>query len=191
MVYSSRLRPIVLNFAPKNIIWSFNADTHVTDWLEAMGHDHDVVTDEDIHDEGLEALAGYSVIVTGTHPEYWSTPMWDALTAYFGQGGRMMYLGGNGFLLAHRLSSRTAGRGDRNPARREWSALLGRRGRASIITASPANTAACGNVSVGRRKAWSASVRLPRASIHAAGMCASPAPTTRVQAGSWKASTTR
>jgi len=97
VVYSSRLRPIVLNFAPKNIIWSFNADTHVTDWLEAMGHDHDIVTDEDIHYEGLDALAGYNVIVTGTHPEYWTTPMWDALTAYFGQGGRMMYLGGNGF----------------------------------------------------------------------------------------------
>ncbi|MBM3561474.1 MAG: N,N-dimethylformamidase, partial [Alphaproteobacteria bacterium] len=97
VVYSSRLRPIVLNFNPKSIVWSFNADTHVTDWLEARGFDFDVVTDEDIQDEGVAALEDYNVVVTGTHPEYWSTEMWDALVAYFDRGGRMMYLGGNGF----------------------------------------------------------------------------------------------
>jgi len=37
------------------------------------------------------------VVVTGAHPEYWSTPMWDAMTAYLRGGGRLMYLGGNGF----------------------------------------------------------------------------------------------
>ena len=97
VVYASRLRPVVINFNPKSIIWSFNADTHVTDWMEAEGFDFDVVTDEDIHAEGVAALEGYKVIVTGAHPEYWSTDMWDALTAYFDRGGRMMYLGGNGF----------------------------------------------------------------------------------------------
>ncbi|MEM7124405.1 MAG: N,N-dimethylformamidase beta subunit family domain-containing protein, partial [Pseudomonadota bacterium] len=96
-MYSSRLRPIVLNYSPKGSIWSFNADTHVTDWMEAKGHAYDVVTDEAIHYEGLEALAPHNVIVTGTHPEYWSTVMWDAMIAYLGQGGRLMYLGGNGF----------------------------------------------------------------------------------------------
>ena len=97
VVYASRLRPVVINFNPKSIIWSFNADTHVTDWMEAEGFDFDVVTDEDIHAEGVAALEGYRVIVTGAHPEYWSTPMWDALAAYFDRGGRLMYLGGNGF----------------------------------------------------------------------------------------------
>ncbi len=96
-IYSSRLRPIVLNFNPKSIIWSFNADTHVTDWMEAQDFDFDIVTDEEIHYEGVSALADYNVIVTGAHPEYWTTQMWDALTAYFDGGGRMMYLGGNGF----------------------------------------------------------------------------------------------
>jgi len=42
-------------------------------------------------------LEPYRVIITGAHPEYWSTPMWDAMVAYQGQGGRLMYLGGNGF----------------------------------------------------------------------------------------------
>ncbi len=94
--YSSRLRPI-FNMRPKTSLWSLNADTHVTDWLEAIGQDFDIVTDEDIHTEGLDSLAPYRVVMTGAHPEYWSTPMWDAMVAYQGQGGRLMYLGGNGF----------------------------------------------------------------------------------------------
>ncbi len=95
--YSSRLRPLVNNYSPKSAIWSFNADTHVTDWLEASGIPFDVVTDEDIHEDGVAALADHRVIITGTHPEYWSTDMLDALAAYFDRGGRLMYLGGNGF----------------------------------------------------------------------------------------------
>lgn len=94
--YSSRLRPI-FNMRPKGNLWSLNADTHVTDWLEAIGQAYDVVTDEDIHQEGISALDDYRVVVTGAHPEYWSTPMWEAMVAYQQQGGRLMYLGGNGF----------------------------------------------------------------------------------------------
>jgi len=94
--YSSRLRPI-FNMRPKTGLWSFNADTHVTDWLETIGQAYDVVTDEDLHEEGLAALAPYRVVITGAHPEYWSTPMWDAMVAYQSSGGRLMYLGGNGF----------------------------------------------------------------------------------------------
>ncbi len=94
--YSSRLRPI-FNMRPKTGLWSFNADTHVTDWLETMGQSFDVVTDEDLHQEGVAAMAPYRVVITGAHPEYWSTPMWDAMVAYQQRGGRLMYLGGNGF----------------------------------------------------------------------------------------------
>ena len=43
--YSSRLRPI-LNMRPKRALWSFNADLHVTDWLEQLGEPYDVVDDE-------------------------------------------------------------------------------------------------------------------------------------------------
>ena len=103
--YSSRLRPI-LNMRPKftwwcggigSELWAFNSDTHITDWLEAIGHDYDVITDEDLHSEGVALLAPYRVILTGTHPEYYSTAMWDAMRDYLHGGGRMMYLGGNGF----------------------------------------------------------------------------------------------
>ena len=94
--FSSRLRPIV-NMKAKAPPWGFNADTNVTDWLEHTGHAYDVITDEDLHGEGVDLLAPYRVVITGTHPEYDSTAMLDALAAYLAQGGRLMYLGGNGF----------------------------------------------------------------------------------------------
>ena len=103
--YSSRLRPI-LNMRPKHMsalggdgssLWQFNADTHITDWLEAKGYDFDVITDEDLHYEGLALLKPYQVILSGTHPEYHSLQMWDAMKAYQNQGGRLMYMGANGW----------------------------------------------------------------------------------------------
>ncbi len=95
-MYTSRLRPL-FNVAPKTPNWSYNADTHLTDWMEAKSFDYDVITDDDIHREGLSVLSPYQVVVTGAHPEYWSTPMWRAMTTYLDDGGRLMYLGGNGF----------------------------------------------------------------------------------------------
>ena len=100
--YSTRLRPI-LNMRPRyhmralNCPHQFPADLHLIDWLEAKGHAHDVITDENLHAEGLDLLAPYKVIITGSHPEYWSGPMLDAIETYLNTGGRLMYLGGNGF----------------------------------------------------------------------------------------------
>ncbi|HEV8718505.1 MAG TPA: N,N-dimethylformamidase beta subunit family domain-containing protein [Candidatus Binatia bacterium] len=103
--YSSRLRPI-LNMRPKHtstaggfgsMLWQFNADTHITDWLEAMGYEFDVITDEDLHYQGFELLKPYGVILTGSHPEYHSRQMWDAMMAYQQHGGRLMYMGANGW----------------------------------------------------------------------------------------------
>ncbi len=98
--YSSRLRPI-LNMAPSflgaNGLWGLPADLDLVDWLNARGYQYDVVTDEDLHREGLALLRPYKVIVTGTHPEYWSGAMLDAMEEYLATGGRLMYLGGNGF----------------------------------------------------------------------------------------------
>ena len=104
--YSSWLRPIV-NMRPKyNQHWLhegkgaphlLNADLHLADWLETRGFRFDVVTDEDLHREGLEILRPYRVMLTGSHPEYWSVRMLDTLESYLADGGRVMYLGGNGF----------------------------------------------------------------------------------------------
>jgi len=104
--YSSRLRPI-LNMRPGHttawvgaggtIPWQFNADTHILDWLEARGISYDVATDEDLHYEGIDLLSRYRAVVTGSHPEYWSTPMHDALSSWINDGGRLAYIGANGF----------------------------------------------------------------------------------------------
>ncbi|MDP9136936.1 MAG: N,N-dimethylformamidase large subunit [Pseudomonadota bacterium] len=102
---SSRLRP-VLNFSPHyhswvgghgSGLWQYNADTHLLDWLEHRGVDYDVITDEDLHYDGYKLLKDYRVILTGTHPEYHSTPMWDGMKKWLDGGGRLMYLGANGW----------------------------------------------------------------------------------------------
>jgi N,N-dimethylformamidase len=75
----------------------FPADLYIVGWLGRTGLGFDVLTDEDLHLEGSDALRPYRVIVTGSHPEYWSRPMIEALQHYLGSGGKLMYLGGNGF----------------------------------------------------------------------------------------------
>ena len=94
--YASRLRPM-LNFRPGLYTFNYLNDTHVVAWLAARGFEFDIVTDEDIHAEGADLLSRYRVVITGSHPEYTSTRMWDAFDDYQRTGGRHMYLGGNGF----------------------------------------------------------------------------------------------
>jgi N,N-dimethylformamidase len=94
--HASRRRPLV-NHGPCTDVWNFNADTHILSWLNTLGQECDVFTDEDLDREGLALLQRYRCIVTGTHPEYWSSRMWRAMMAYRDAGGRLLYLGGNGF----------------------------------------------------------------------------------------------
>ncbi len=101
-VYVSHLRPI-LNMRPKfrYRVWAaparFPADLYLIDWLDAQGIEADVVTDHDLHAEGVGLLAPYRAVLTGAHPEYWTVAMLRGLRAYLARGGRLMYLGGNGF----------------------------------------------------------------------------------------------
>ena len=104
--YSSYLRPI-LNMRPSYYSAAladgrgspdqFSADLHLIDWLEGKGHRYDVITDEDLYREGVDLLSPYRVILSGSHPEYWSGGMLDSVESYLRNGGRFMYLGGNGF----------------------------------------------------------------------------------------------
>ncbi len=102
-IYSSRLRPM-LNFRPKVVAyWNsagrhFCADLYMLGWLHREDISVDVVTDEDVHRDGIDLLARYDVVLTGSHPEYPTEPMLDALVDYTATGGRVMYLGGNGFV---------------------------------------------------------------------------------------------
>jgi N,N-dimethylformamidase len=90
--YASRLRPIRFPFTVK-----FLDDMYMIAWLEAKGLPYDIITDDDLNVEGASLLAPYKVIITGSHPEYCSAPMMDAIQSYLNNGGRLMYMGGNGF----------------------------------------------------------------------------------------------
>jgi N,N-dimethylformamidase len=65
--------------------------------LTEEGIGHDVITDEDLHGDGMPLLSPYHVVLTGSHPEYWTTRMLTAMQDFLERGGRLMYLGGNGF----------------------------------------------------------------------------------------------
>ena len=58
------------------------ADLYITDWLNHINIDFDIITDHDLHWEGAAALEPYNVVLTGQHPEYSSGQMLDALTSY-------------------------------------------------------------------------------------------------------------
>ena len=94
--YSSRLRP-VLAMQPLARMSGFTVDMLIVDWLEHTGLAFDILTDEDLHREGADLLSRYRVVVTGSHPEYYSLGMLDAVETWLNEGGRLMYMGGNGF----------------------------------------------------------------------------------------------
>lgn len=95
--FSSRHRPLT-NMRPRhNRIWGLPADMNIIAWLEQLGIEYEVITDEDLHEEGEALLGRYRAVLTGSHPEYYSTAMLDSVDRYLREGGRWMYLGGNGF----------------------------------------------------------------------------------------------
>ncbi len=104
--YSSRLRPS-LTMRPNYIticrpfggsgMRHLPADTHLFSWLEHSGYEFDMVTDDDLHREGCDLLRPYQVVITCSHPEYHTSNTLDAVYEYSRSGGRLMYMGGNGF----------------------------------------------------------------------------------------------
>ena len=72
-------------------------DSYIADWLDRIGVACDVLTDHDLHDEGAELLAPYRTVIAAQHPEYHSARMMAGLETFLEAGGRLMYLGGNGF----------------------------------------------------------------------------------------------
>jgi N,N-dimethylformamidase len=83
----------------------FQADSHLIAWLHAKGIGYDIITDEELHIDGVTAIKDYAAVTTGSHPEYHTSQTLDALTAYRDGGGSFLYLGGNGFywrIVRHR-----------------------------------------------------------------------------------------
>lgn len=107
--YSSRLRPLVDVQPGTTKTWALQADLLVTAWLERSGYAFDIVTDEDLHRDGAEALEGYRLVITGSHPEYMSLAMRQAFDKHLATSGRLIYLGGNGFYMRVAFSDSITG----------------------------------------------------------------------------------
>lgn len=101
-VHSTHLRPIP-NLRPSYRSWLQNAPRHLSadlylvDWLTEQRREFDVITDHDLSEQGARLLEPYDLVITGSHPEYVSETMLDALESHTAAGGALMYLGGNGF----------------------------------------------------------------------------------------------
>jgi hypothetical protein len=65
-------------------------------WLEREGFSYDFFGETQLH-SGVLDLDQYRVLMISTHPEYWSSDMYFKVKNWvFEQGGRLIYLGGNG-----------------------------------------------------------------------------------------------
>ena len=100
--YASSRRPL-LNLRP-DYVWPLldaphgpGLDLRLMGLLDRGRVPFDVLTDHDLDEAGLAALEPYRLVITGGHPEYWTAAMLDALDAFVAGGGRVAYLGGNGF----------------------------------------------------------------------------------------------
>ncbi|WP_437222821.1 N,N-dimethylformamidase beta subunit family domain-containing protein [Planctomicrobium sp. SH661] len=72
------------------------AEWRLLGWLEREKISYDLYTETQLHRKVLD-LSAYSVLLLGPHPEYWTRDMYYRVKNWvFHEGGRLMYLGGNG-----------------------------------------------------------------------------------------------
>lgn len=72
------------------------AEWRLFGWLEREGLEYDLYAETQFH-QGVLHLDAYQVVITSTHPEYWSKEMYFNLKEWvFERGGKLLYLGGNG-----------------------------------------------------------------------------------------------
>lgn len=107
----------------------FGQDIHLLGWLDHEGLDYEVLTDEAVHAGGSDLLSTYRAVVYASHPEYISEAIMDATADHVETGGRVVYLGGNGFYWVVSLDPHT---GDTIELRRfagtqGWAAAPGER----------------------------------------------------------------
>jgi len=78
-------------------------ELHFSRWLDESSVKFDCLTDLDL-DRGPVG-SGVRLLILSTHPEYWSTQMYNHLEAFLASGGSLLYLGGNGIYWKSDLSS--------------------------------------------------------------------------------------
>ena len=178
--YTSYHRPI-MNYAARSTVrpgvgapWQFPADLSIiVGWLEHMGkYDYEVLTDEDLHRDGLAALKPYGT-VHQHHPlpNITRNAMLDATEDYSGRGRPPTLPLCQRLLLDGRVPGRRALDHGGPQARSRLAglagppgrALSGDDGRAQRVMAPPWPAAAeSSSVSASRPKAWINSVPFRR-----------------------------
>lgn len=72
------------------------AEWRLLGWLEREGFEYDYYSEQQLHDGELD-LDAYRILMLSVHPEYWSRTMYQQVKDWvWNQGGKLMYLGGNG-----------------------------------------------------------------------------------------------
>jgi hypothetical protein len=72
------------------------AEWRLYGWLEREGFAYDLYAEPQLNDGTLD-LSKYRVLIISVHPEYWTRKMYQRVKRWvFNEGGRLMYLGGNG-----------------------------------------------------------------------------------------------
>ena len=94
------MRPGYITFVGDKVgsgVHHYAADFYITRWLEHLGLEFDVLTDQELHDHGKATLSDYRVVLTTSHPEYQTLNSLNAFQDFVDGGGNLIYLGGNGF----------------------------------------------------------------------------------------------
>ena len=72
------------------------AEWRLLGWLERECFPYDYYAETQL-DDGTLDLNQYKALITAVHPEYWTRRMYDRVKRWvFEQGGKLLYLGGNG-----------------------------------------------------------------------------------------------
>jgi N,N-dimethylformamidase len=72
------------------------AEWRLLGWLEREGFSYDLYAETQL-DSGVLDLSAYRVLVLSVHPEYWTRKMYYRVKRWvFEEGGRLVYLAGNG-----------------------------------------------------------------------------------------------
>nr|MDQ2898827.1 carboxypeptidase regulatory-like domain-containing protein [Acidobacteriota bacterium] len=80
------------------------AEWRLLAWMEREGFSYDVYADAQLHLDEVD-LERYRVLIVSVHPEYWTRKMYLRVKKWVHEeGGRLMYLGGNGLNCEVELS---------------------------------------------------------------------------------------
>tara|TARA_Y100000588_G_scaffold86951_1_gene92512 strand:- start:8043 stop:9641 length:1599 start_codon:yes stop_codon:yes gene_type:complete len=100
-------RPEPINHIPESVIITdpiegrsachvCPAEWRLFGWMEKEQFSYDLYAETQLH-SGVLDLSDYKILIISTHPEYWSQEMYFKTKQWvFEQGGKLMYLGGNG-----------------------------------------------------------------------------------------------